>query len=262
MKTHISKQVEKLKFAGDWQAEFLQLSAGPLLHSYSVIDLGQVVIERIRCAASVQVLDVHDVPYHSFGIVTESDGPSRFLGHEMQKGDTIVWRPNDPFDYEYVTPTNFGGFIVMVKEEAAKERGWSARPARLFKATAEGHQTLETLCDSLFNTPVLQPAHLGDVFIKALEGTYGTQLFVSQNTSEIEASAEIRKLVALARQRLTMWGSEELDNMDELADQLGVSRRRLYRAFRQWPGIGPARYSRILRLAAALCLPSAPTGQI
>ncbi len=251
LKTHISYQIEELQFGEDWSVDMLQLSAGPLLHRYSTVDLGQVIVEYIQCAASVQVRDIHNVPFLSFGIVTEGEGSPRFLGHPLERGDTIVWRPGDRFDYEYVMPENFSGFVVMVSKETAEQRGWSMSPARFMKASADGFNALKALSDKLVQSTMLRQPHIAFAFLNALEQAFGAQLFKDSKRSPDDDASDVFKIVAHARRHISGLGPEEFDNVDEVARVIGLNRRSLYRAFRIWPGIGPARYSRVLRLAAA-----------
>ncbi len=250
MDTHVSLQIEDLPFGGDWPVEMLQLTAGPLMHHYSTVDLGGVLIEFIECAAAVQVRDTHNASYLSFGFVTEGDSHSMFLGHPIEAGDAIVWRPFDPFDYEYVTPTHFKGFIVMVPQEVVEQRGWALAPARLMKADVSGYRALKASCDSLYLGRHRPTRALGHLIVEQIEAAFGPQLTEDTDASAVDASAKVLEIASLARAHLMHLGSEELDHIDDLAEQIGVNRRSLYRAFRQWPGIGPARYSRILRLGA------------
>ena len=251
MESHFSNQIEELQFSADWQAELLQFSPGPLGHRYSAIDLGAIRIEYIQCAAAVQVFDVHRAPYLSFGVVTNGDAPSKFLAHPIERGDAIVWRPQDSLAYEYITPTNLSGYIIMVSTALAEERGWSLKPTRLMKSADDSHKVLTKLSHGLASGHLKSIKSMATLFLNALETAYGSQLFIDQDTSPADASAEVFKLVQHAKSYLRNFDSDELENIDALANIMGVSRRSLYRAFQQWPGVGPARYSRFLRLAAA-----------
>ncbi len=119
------------------------------------------------------------------------------------------------------------------------------------RADVSSYRALKAHCDSLYSGRIRPTSALGHAIVEQIEVAFGPQLTEDKDASAVDASAKVLEIVSRARTRLLRLGPDEFDHIDDLAVQMGVNRRSLYRAFRQWPGISPARYSRILRLAAA-----------
>lgn len=248
---YVNTVEEWLKEPG-WHGEVTQLSSGSLGHVVRPVNLGEVQLEWNSLTARAMIVDYYTSAWTTFLIQYAALAPRLHYAHPLGKDDAIVLSPKGDPEHRYVSPGQGSTLCIRVSGRAAEQRGWAARLPQRMRSGARGTSHLISVCKSATHTSLQQPAVKAQTaanVLTALEQTFSVQLLETEGSGEAVPDAAALEM----RLRLLLGDGSEGNfvGVDALANQLGTSRRTLFRALRQWPGTTPARYLKILRLHAA-----------
>lgn len=244
--------IEEWPTVPGWHGEVTQLSPGALGHVLRLVDLGEVQLEWNSLAAHAMIIDYYTSDWTTFLFQCSGPAPTLHYAHPMGRNDAIVLSPDGDAEHRYVAPGQVSALCVRVSSKAAEERGWSARLPQRMQAGGSGASHLISVCGSATRASLQQPglkargaAHV----LTALEETFAFRLL--EAAGQGEALPDVAALEMCLRLAVGEWDGDNRASVDAVANRLGVSRRTLFRALRQWPGTAPASYLKTLRLHAA-----------
>lgn len=234
-----------------WLGEVTQLSPGPLGYVERLIDIGAVRLEWNSLAAHTMIRDRYTADWMMFAIQRDGPSPVRHWAHDIDRNDALVFSPDGDPDYEYVAPEPTESLWIKVSCAAAERCGWQTRLPQTLRAGGLGISHLIGVCRSATSGTLegtVRGADACSTVLTALEKTFGPGLLGTDDENAVLPDAiaiekGVRRLVEQAE------AGEPLD-VDYLANELGVSRRTLYRSLRLWPGVTPAGFVKTLKLHA------------
>lgn len=222
--------------------EFVQLAPGHLGYGQDSVSIGDVTIscERVDKPLRVRMRTPPDVVSVSFMLA--AGGMAFWHGHEIETSHALVF---GEAENEYILPAGLRSlnFIVPV---SAYDKFSLPRPRPGLWRTAIAPRRLLTSV----GCAALQGRHFApdtDVLLlgaicDALAEEQDTQLFQGEQTGG--STRQFNVLQRAERMQMEL----AFTNIDEIAVGLGTSKRSLHRTFKDFTGLGPQSYLRILRL--------------
>lgn len=232
-------------------AELLQLSAGNFRVVATTVNVGDIDLLWHRFGASVRLRDQYLGDNLVLAMVAAGPRPVHCLGHELSADHAALWWAQS--DQDYVIPAGLRTLEVHVPRRLVDHMGWDLRRGGCVPLTAGSTARLVHHCWAMTTraatsgaSPVAaalwQDRLLAEVDLAlapclhpAARGLTPTRYF-----RNVEA--------AMTAFHVAPGGSSH--TVDELAARIGVSRRTLFRSFRQALGLSPLEYLRLTRLHA------------
>ena len=233
----------------------LQLTPGALNFRSTRIDLDGVVIEWNRTGAGFRSREVNRSQGLQFGFIRES--PARVLlgGQSLAYGSAVLWPPGREVDY--VVPPSVASLIVTVDEALLDVLGWTPSDSIVHAVPGERLDALMSTCrlatQAARNWIADKPSTTATIVwrervLAALEPVVEPWLGPVAQGADRENHRTRRWLVKDADRWFEQQGMGRSIAVDACATALGVSRRSLFRAFREELGMGPQGYMQLVRL--------------
>ncbi|HED18547.1 MAG TPA: AraC family transcriptional regulator [Gammaproteobacteria bacterium] len=245
----------------DWEFDLLQLSPGQLNFTSSQVCLEGIRLDWNQFGARIRSREVYHGPGIIFGYVLNSSSCVKLCGHELDQGYAAVWQSGQ--ELEYIAPAGITSLVIYVDKTLADLLGWNLADDRFRKVPISRLLALEKTCRLATFAAQNKMDNAGDMSASL---SLDTVLWRERILAKLEAALEpwLRATVsapdALLRQhshfRLIkdteyLFEQNNLDHpvaMDTIADKLGVPRRTLFHAFRNWLELGPHTYLQLVRL--------------
>jgi len=238
-------------------SDLLQLTPGALNFHSTRIDLDGVWLEWNRTGAAIRSRDINHGQGVMFGFVRESPKRVMLGGMPLDYGSAVLWFPGREVDY--VAPAGLASLIVQVNETIVQQLGWSLSASIVNAVPRVRLQVLENscwlatqaACSGLANsTPAVTAATTAwrERILAALEPALAPWLGPVAPSAGQGGARTRRWLVKDADRWFEQQDSVRVPPVDDCATALGVSRRTLFRAFREELGIGPQGYLQLVRL--------------
>ncbi|QDG79056.1 helix-turn-helix domain-containing protein [Labrenzia sp. PHM005] len=236
-----------------------QLTAGPLNFELRAEDFEGVTLNWVRSEGRQLWRDVLEGDGLHIGYMIESEGAVLSSGLEVGPKDALVWHPGQETDYLLHGPLL--SLEISVSEDLVDVLGWTPRGAPLRRVPGERLNRLTKVCQrasrwlrlqGISDSPEFRNQkrmwrdHVLEVLSEVLMPWMEAQ---SVSVSAIPASRQ-HKIVRSAETVFELGEDDGQDDIDTLAGQLGMSKRKLYYAFQSTLGIGPRRYFELRRLHA------------
>ena len=255
-------------FAGndDTDMELVQLTPGRLDFLSTQVSLPSIDLQWNHAGASIRCRDVYRSSGLLFGFTLESPGTIKLCGQELDMEDTVVWHPAQ--ETEYVVPAGVSSLIIHVKNELTDQLGWEIGSGPTRRGSNASLLRLRGICEWATGivraqtddgnngeggqTPVIPRAlrsnQMQDWILAGLEVALAPWMDDADVSSRLKRDIRHAALVRNAESLLDQDSSTEVLSVDALAEKLGVPRRTLFHAFRQWLGMGPHSYLKLVRL--------------
>lgn len=239
-----------------WDYRYIQLSPGSLNYNTQIVELQGVELHWRHFGAKLLLKEVYQGTDLWFGFYFDGSSLPIYQGQECEFGTALVWRTGE--EQEYIIPPSASTLTIRVDASLMKQRGWIVTGRSLQSVNPRQLQNLLGVCRTVSDTvdharkyadqSTLKQgsAALREGVLDALESALSPWLLPQlelQNTCHHknnyyqifkEASSRLEHGLPL--------------QMEELAQSLKISDRKLYRAFRRWLGMGPYEYMQIVRL--------------
>lgn len=238
----------------NWESEHLQLSPGRLGSWISVVSLPDLSIHWYRLAAAMRTRECHRHDAVFFTFLLHADGVPRWRGREVHRNQALVYLPGQ--EQDYALPPNMHSLGLLIGKRLIGDMGWNIRPESVLRTDAVGLDALAACCaqatSQVRQGGVSNPEEalliqerlamrLGDVLAPWLGGPGDG---VDRGLSPSRAHRVIRG----AERHMAQWDQDDKLDVARLAEGVGVSPRTLYRAFREYFGMGPYEYHLLLKL--------------
>jgi AraC-like DNA-binding protein len=242
--------------------DVLQLSPGRLDFNSTQVDLGGVLLQWNRTGARFRSREVYRGSGVMFGFVRQSPKMLKSFGHEFGYGHAIVWHPGQ--EVEYVAPPGLTELIVHVDSALADLFGWTlagdlwqriptpnlltrleetcrrATFALRQQSVGTGNQT-----ESAFTSI---PFRWRDQILVYLDAVLEPWLTPPPLSASTKLGTRHFGLVREAERFYAQYDLSKPLAVDDVAEELGVSRRTLFRAFHTSLGTSPYAYLELVRL--------------
>lgn len=225
---------------------YRQLSRGPADLRYRIIDLDGVILlwgeNRVH---SLWIDQMDAASGFQFGFAIQADDDVVVRGHKAGPDHALIWLPGH--EMEAVTKGRTATLEIGVSAEIVDELGWRFE-GQVFSRVPSGKlQRLAKICRAMSASKAGVQTRR-ELVLDALEDAISPwtdpSLFAANSAV---GDAPHRALVAAADHLLDRI-HDQVHDAQEIADELGVSRRTLFYAFRKSLGIGPRRYFEVQRL--------------
>ncbi|QDG77695.1 helix-turn-helix transcriptional regulator [Labrenzia sp. PHM005] len=237
----------------------LQLSAGSLNFEVCSHDLAGLTVTWVRSEGRQLWHDTANEGAVHFGYVIDSQGPVVSGGIEVGSCDAMVWMPSKEINYLLEGPLTSVEFTIP--DELAAMLGWKLKGPplqKVFKADLDNlthsalmaSEWLNANSDCVPEVLAIRKQIWRDWILEALSKVLVPWL--NSRSSGILPNPSTRKF-RMIKSAVAMFDAADPDldlDVDEIAANLGVSRRTLFYSFQKELGIGPRRYFELRRLHA------------
>jgi AraC family transcriptional regulator len=186
----------------------------------------------------------------------EGDGP--WIAHRLRKGSFFLTSGGAPYEcrWKALAPEPFQSLAVFLAlpllQRALEEVfGADAEHARLRDVSAFTDATLDGLMERL-REELTQPK-ASALFVQGI--AQAVAIHLARNYTEIDGGRSgSSSLPAFKLRQITDWMAAHFAediNLDQLAEQAGLSKFHFHRLFKSATGVSPARYQMRLRMDAA-----------
>ena len=233
------------------QPDFLQLSAGTVDFTVDTRELAGVSIVWASARGRTFWRDTQADGTVQFGFALACDSTLRVRGRDIGPDEAMLWIPGQDMDYLMHGPIRT--LEVGVEASLVAELGWEFRGEPLRVISRPLLNALVRICRLASDTAVQEDpgsvAYWRDQVLDALESVLAPWL--DDPTEVITAHSRSYRHAEMLRQTNDYFerlGYSDPFDADELADSIGISRRTVFHAYRQFLGIGPRRYFELKRL--------------
>jgi AraC family ethanolamine operon transcriptional activator len=233
----------------------LQLTPGTLNFRSTRVDLDGVVFEWNRAGAGFRSREVNRSQGLQFGFVLESPARVMLGGQSLAYRSAVLWPPGREIDY--VAPPGIASLIVVVDEALLDVLGWTPSDSIVHAVPGERLNALTSTCRLATQAARSRGADKlsaaattawRERVLAALEPVLEPWLVPVAQGADRGNHKTRRWLVKDADRWLEQQGIGRSIGVDACAAALGVSRRSLFRAFREELGMGPQGYLQLVRL--------------
>jgi len=235
----------------------LQLTPGALDFRSTQVDLDGVFVEWNRSGAGFRSREVNHGHGLLFGFVLDSPSPVRLGGQLLAYRSAVLWSPGREVDY--IVPGGVASLIVLVDKALLELLGWELSDDIVHPVPGDHLDALTQVCRL-----ATRAARAGDPGTADAGTTVWRERVLAALEPCLQAWLEprTRRPDSAGRSpgRSRRWLLKDMDRwldqqglvrslpVEACANALGVSRRALFRAFREDLGIGPQQYLRLIRL--------------
>ncbi|MEM7024875.1 MAG: helix-turn-helix domain-containing protein [Pseudomonadota bacterium] len=236
----------------DWRSRVLQLASGPMDATARIIDLDGVHLHWNRIGARAMFRDVYVGPQLIFGFPIAAPEPVLYRGRAFEPRTVAVWGSHLEQMHEYICPSGTRSLLVAVDTDLADLLGWEVSEPLGRTGRNPGLQRLIQTCRratrAAERSSGADMAPWREQILDDLEAALGPAVLAPSTADLSQADSKSFRLVRQFEGLFATPTAEAMATADSVAAHLGVSRRSLFKAFRQWPGMAPARYLRLIRL--------------
>lgn len=228
-----------------WDYRYLQLSPGALNCSATIVDLSGVQLHWHQFDAKILVRESLQKSDLWFGFHRDCSSLPIYWGKEFDFGNALVWHAGK--EQEYVVPKSTVSLVIRVDAWLVEQLGWSIKGESLQSVSPQLLRRLAERCRiaSAVRTPD-DATQLRDQILDAMEPALAPWL--EPPLSLVGKGFQGSHYYRAFKEASLRIESGQIDAIEELAEPLGISKRTLYRAFRQCLGIGPYAYLQTIRL--------------
>lgn len=243
--------------------DLLQLSPGRLDFTSTLVELPGILLEWNRVGARIRACECDRASGVKFGFVRQSPTPLKLGGLELDYGNAVLWQRDE--ELEYIAPTGLASLVIHVDAALADLLGWTLASGVFRPVPAVRLSRLEQTCrlatwaarkqvgpeyDKGTNcAPAQDSVQWRDRILADLEPALEPWL-----TPDIRAGNHTFfgtphfRLVKDTERFFERYDLGQSMTVDAVAEALGVARRTLFRAFREWADMGPHAYLLLVRL--------------
>lgn len=254
---------ELFSWSEGWDFEYTQLTAGKLGFRERAVQLPGLAIKWHTTVQTVLVRETF-LSGLGFGFVRQATQPTRWRGREIDVHDGLLYQSGIEQDYAMGKSTR--SMSIELDEGLVHALGWNldcVAPIQRFDPAAI--QDLELICSQVksmterdggdaFSTPVARPGSLDllsrrDAVLRRLRQVLQPWFACSTEMNDAGESASPGfLLVRQAESYVFQQDDSSMPSNADLAAQLQVSERTLFRAFQGWVGMSPQAYFELRRL--------------
>jgi AraC-like DNA-binding protein len=238
---------ELFTWIGSWDAQYMQLSKGPLQFKTRQVFLPNLIIEWNSFGQSVWAREVMDSPALFFGVLIDSTGPAVYRGRELTKTEALVYHRG--FEQEYRVAAGSQSLVLAVTPPLTESLGWRLSQHPIRDVPTERLNRLVAVCQEVTRVAVRTDLHplnsdrelaYRDRVLVALRTVLASwSASEHQPTSHAISGTRGFQIVKQAEQVMADWPLDRKLDVGELAAELEISQRVLYDVFRTTLGIGP-----------------------
>lgn len=236
-----------------WEYRLIQLTPGPLDSRYAAVFLPEMTISWYRYRPAIHVQESHGLPAVFFTFVIDAAEAPRWFGHEFQADMALLYLPGQ--EQDYVIPQRLFSVGVMIQESLVQRMGWQFSGPACQRVGRDSLMELKEACQQLTRRLQQRPATESELQIAQerlamhLDKTLAPWMKSGNgNTPGLDKPTRSCRTVRQALDLLDEWPADRNLDIGELARAIPTHRRTLYRAFRDYLGIGPYEYYLISRL--------------
>lgn len=242
---HLSSIEEFEEFFTGLDHRYIQLSPGALNLSSTFVELQGVQLHWNLIEAKFFVTEIHQDSKLWFGFHLDGSASPIHLGKELEFGTALVWHAGR--EREYLIPKSTTSLVIRVDAWLMEKLGWSVNDRSLQSVPPCQLRRLADLCRIASDARIqVDPILMRDQILDALELALAPWLEPSLPLAG--AGFQGSRYHRVFKEASGLIESGRPEDIGKLADSLGVTKRTLYRAFRQWLGMGPYSYMQATRL--------------
>lgn len=245
----------------DWEVDLLQLSPGLLNFTSSQVDLGGVRLDWNQLGSRMRFREMYQGSKIIFGFMLQSPRCVKLCGHELDLGHAAVWHPGQ--ELKYIAPAGSTSLVIYVDEALVDLLGWNLAGGRFRPVPMPRLLALEKTCrlatsvarnrmgapEGMTTRILLETTLWRERILAQLEPALEPWLRPTVPAPETFLRQHPHFLLVNDAERLTGHNSPGHPlAVDTIAESLGVPRRTLFHAFRNWLGLGPHAYLQLVRL--------------
>jgi len=239
-----------------WDYRYIQLSPGLLNYNTQIVELQGVELHWRHFGAKLLLKEVYQGADLWFGFYFDGSSLPIYQGKECDFGNALVWRTGE--EQEYIIPPSASTLTIQVDASLIEQRGWIVTGKSLQSVAPQRLRNLLNICRKVTDTvkhATTSTDHstlrqdtvaLREAILDVLESTLSPWLLPQfKLQDEHHQKSDYYQIFKEASSQLERGLPLQIE---ELAQSLGISNRKLYRVFRHWPGMGPYEYMQIARL--------------
>lgn len=236
------------------ETHFLQLSTGAAILNARCLDLEDIRVVQVQGEGQHLWHDKMLSDEWRFAILTEAEGGSQMGRTELSPRVGHLLRPGEE------APLRTNGFYstleLIFPETLPSQMGWVCLSRNMAVIDEDVVRALRRAtglacasADCRAGDPIAI-SHWRAVFLDLLELALMPWLIDISTHRSSTFSTTHSDLILKARQLLLNSDAEQVTDVEALASNIGVSRRRVFQAFKSELGIGPRRFREVVRLNA------------
>lgn len=235
-----------------WELRGLQLSAGRLGASTMAVSLPDMVLSWFRCNASIHVQECLHGKVLGMAFALEAPVPVKWFGRTLDLNQTLFYAPEQ--DHDYVLPKNLHSFGILVSSRLRRQMGWRTPPSPLLGLDRSELMQFHRLASGIAHRIRQGGVDREEALLFQERLTLQLDRLMEPVFDGHEPPAGPHRHYWIVNRALAVFESllqpHSGFSAAKLCEELGVSRRTLYRAFHNCLGIGPREYFMRLKLRA------------
>lgn len=237
-----------------WEFEYFQLKPGKLGFRYLGLELPDLLVEWQEFGNSVFGRESMNVDQLTLGTVVSADGLPKICGGSVRVSHVLVYQPGRPC--EFVIPDNATTLNVTIKGKSFRQLNWIHNHESLVDIGPQSHSRLVQACREI--TDQMRRANPAGCFAwRRLANQTLIQIVQSEVLSKLnkpvyaDGATNVAKAYRVFKQAETLLNSQ--NNFDRttikyVAQDLGVSERTIFNAFKESLGISPGEFCKLQNL--------------
>lgn len=236
-----------------WTHAVTQMEAGSFGYTGHSIMFPGLKIFVDNHTRSLRWCEYPHIPVTAIFIPLQSAGDVRWRGQEMSTANVVVQGTGE--EQHFVVGANMQAIYIDISQQLIEDLGWDTLGNGHMTVASEPREKLIRFClDLITRQHVMRPDTQLLLMRNNVLRLLREMLFPIQMNHQIEDDIRLRmsdfEVLILCEEQLQKTGIKKPVTNSDLAGQIGISERRLYRAFETQTGMSPARYIELLRLHA------------
>ena len=238
---------ELFSWGSGWDAQYTQLTAGPLGFVTRQVKLPNIHIEWNSYGQSVLFHDVLRSPVLFFGVLLDSSPAAVYCGEELTADEGLIYHPGQ--EQEYRIRSNSRALGVAIDAEYWRKLGWPLSNKPTFKIPRHRLDRLIRTCEDVTALAMMPGKGKSEPQLElVMRDRLVAALYDAIEPWRAQrAAAESPGLDGTTAYQLVQRAAQVMDSRDwgerldiaELSAELGLLQRTVYDCFARCYGVGP-----------------------
>jgi AraC family ethanolamine operon transcriptional activator len=240
----------------DWHSDYIQLSPGKLKFRTRVVELPSITLYWNHFDTRMRIREAYVGDRLVFGFILQTENPFLYRGHEFSLNYAVIQHPGT--EHYYMVPENIDSLIIHVDRSLITDTELrlcntveKEVPLRVLQALIRECQSATRVVQRQFaaqNNEQLEKILRNNILSCLLDALRPWTTNERKTVSDEIVPKRDYLLFRKAEHTLSTMGLGARPSIDKLAEDLAVSKRRLFYAFNKWVGMGPNAYFEVMRL--------------
>ncbi|WP_428642707.1 helix-turn-helix domain-containing protein [Roseibium sp.] len=237
-----------------WDLDLLQISGGRFDFNQFRVLLPGLTVGTSDFSRSFEMLAKNREDVICFALILHSEKPLQFHGVEISKPHLILLHPETEHALFFSGRTRV--LDLQISLSTLRRLGWKKNPDNVYELSASEMETFYNWCSNMKNldgktVSLASLLRIRNQTLYLLAKLMGENTALKNNDTTAHAqNSDTLNTVKRARSALRALPFDASLRIPEIADELHMSDRQLYREFKSSLGIGPSRYFELIRLHA------------